>query len=67
MAKVGLEILGPNQPEQDVPFPPTEIKRCFIDKTGKEVLTAEKDWFVFKEGLTTSKTGFVDKEGRVEI
>lgn len=68
-AKVGLEMSDSNQREQDedVPFPPTEIKSFFIDKTGKEVLTAEKDWFVFKEGLTTSKTGFVDKEGREVI
>lgn len=46
-------------------------KRFFIDKNGKEVLTAGRDWDVFKEGLARitrdGKTGFVDKAGNEVI
>lgn len=46
-------------------------KQFFIDKTGKEVLAAGRDWGVFKEGLARitrdGKTGFVDKEGNEVI
>ena len=72
LAKVYLEIWDEKQPDPDDPFPlPVETKRFFIDKTGKEVLTAGKDWDVFKEGLARitrdGKAGFVDKAGNEVI
>ena len=72
LAKVYLEIWDENQPDPDDPFPlPVETKRFFIDKTGKEVLTAGKDWDVFQEGLARitrdGKAGFVDKAGNEVI
>ena len=71
-AKVYQEIWDPNQPKQDHPFPlPTSSKRFYIDRTGKEVLTAGNDWDVFHDGLARitkdGKTGFVDKAGNEVI
>lgn len=72
LAKVYLSIWDPDMPEPNNPFPlPSDTKRFFIDKTGKEVLTAVEDWDVFYDGLARikrdGKTGYVNKEGKEVI
>ena len=72
LAKVYLNIWDLDMPEPNNPFPlPSDTKRYFIDKTGKEVLIAVEDWDVFCDGLARitrdGKTGYVNKEGKEVI